>query len=244
MGNILSVLFQLLHCTNVGPYRVHFFFAFEECYQRTWWVSFVALLLIIALFSLVFIKLKRMTISERSDKRHVLNIFVSKYKSKYYYWEIVLLIKRIFIAMFATVLIVNNGITYVLFVIIIFIFIVLHRCCEPFIVTAANNMECMLLLCLCIVIMTHSVVDHQATFTNVTVSFLIMLPFILMIYCIYQFITNKKTDESSLTLLKQRIKYIILTIVWYYASFNNSNDNESVDLIPSNKRKKISKENR
>eukprot|EP01084_Bolivina_argentea_P108778 194419_1 len=112
MGNFLAVLFQLLNCTNVGPYQIHFFFGFEECYKQTWWISLIILLIIIGLFFLVFIRLKRMTIAERIDKTNLLNTFGAKYKPQYYYWEFVLLIKRIIIAMFAVSI--NNTTTHII----------------------------------------------------------------------------------------------------------------------------------
>ena len=51
IGNILSVLFKLLHCQNIGDKWHHFYFAFEECYGFTWMISMILLSVIIYIFN-------------------------------------------------------------------------------------------------------------------------------------------------------------------------------------------------
>ena len=73
LGNVLSVLFRLLHCTEIGGSTYHFYFAYEDCYGSTWIISGVLLIIIFILFSFVFIKLWRMHPSERANEEQVLS---------------------------------------------------------------------------------------------------------------------------------------------------------------------------
>ena len=56
---ILSVLFKLLHCQKIGDKTYHFYFAFEECDGFTWIISMILLIVIIFIFSMIFIKIKK-----------------------------------------------------------------------------------------------------------------------------------------------------------------------------------------
>ena len=44
IGNILSVLFKLLHCQKIEDDTYHFYFAFEQCFGRTWIISMVIMI--------------------------------------------------------------------------------------------------------------------------------------------------------------------------------------------------------
>lgn len=41
VGNILSVLFKLLHCQSVGDKKYYLYFAYEQCFGRTWIISWL-----------------------------------------------------------------------------------------------------------------------------------------------------------------------------------------------------------
>eukprot|EP01084_Bolivina_argentea_P221126 374600_1 len=40
IGKVLDILFRLLNCKKIGNKYYHFYFAFEECFQATWILSF------------------------------------------------------------------------------------------------------------------------------------------------------------------------------------------------------------
>ena len=101
IGKILQILFTLLNCSKVGNYTVHFYFGYEKCYKITWFLSFISLILIIFTFIWFFIKLRKTNIIQRQNKDYILNQFISKYKPQFYYWEFIIFIRRIIIAMFA-----------------------------------------------------------------------------------------------------------------------------------------------
>ena len=151
VGNILTVLFKLLHCQTIGDKTYHFYFAFEECYGFTWIISMISLIVIIFIFSMIFIKLKKMTVIERQKRDYILSAFVTKYKPNYYYWEYIIFIRRICIAMFSVS--VTDGNNYErIFILIMFLFLFAQYRCEPFIIDAGNVMEFILLSCFIFVI--------------------------------------------------------------------------------------------
>ena len=79
IGNVLSVLFKFMNCHQIEDEAYHFYFADEQCYASTWWISLIVLLVIVLIFLTIFIILWRMNPSYRQEKGHVLSGFVSKY---------------------------------------------------------------------------------------------------------------------------------------------------------------------
>ena len=83
VGNMLSVVLRLMNCQAVGPhFSVHFYFGDEECYGERWVMSLVCLLLLMAIFVLVFVRLRRLDVAQRQSKSHALNTFVARYKPR------------------------------------------------------------------------------------------------------------------------------------------------------------------
>eukprot|EP01084_Bolivina_argentea_P240169 403555_1 len=221
IGNILTVLFRLMHCQKVGSFIVHYYFD-EHCYQMTWILSLISLLLIIGIFCMIFIKIKKMGHAQRANEENTWNTLIEKFSPQCYWWENVLFIRRICIALFS--ISVNDPASQVVFIFIIFIFIGLQKKYEPFIIHAANQTECWLLRSLIIVIVMESLHSLNPTFKNVVTSCLILLPFCFIQYYIYLFVKHKNKeyeDIISLSLLKQRIKYLYFCIILYYLPIKN-----------------------
>eukprot|EP01084_Bolivina_argentea_P041668 76908_1 len=195
IGNVMTVLFQLMNCQKLGTISVHTFFGNEHCYTSTWIVSFLCLMLIIIIFFMIFWRLKKIGIEERNNKDNVLNTFVSKYKPRYFYWEFVIFIRRICVAMFTVSI--TDDTSRIIFIITIITFTIFQRNCKPFIVHSSNKLEFILLSCLSIVIMSHSLSSVNGTFNNVITSIFIILPILIMIYYIFVFVTNTQTNKWS-----------------------------------------------
>ena len=84
-------------------------------------------------------RLRYLSSSERQNKNNILSVFTSRYKPQYFYWEFIIFIRRICIAMFSVTSINDNW--TVAFIIIMFIFLFFQYQCQPFIINAANKME-------------------------------------------------------------------------------------------------------
>ena len=198
VGNILSVLFKLLHCINITSSHsppVHFYFAYEQCYGITWIISLICLIIIIASFSFIFTILRKMDPKERANKKNILSSFVSKYKPQFYYWEFIVLFRRIFIAMFSVYI--DYPMFIFLFALTIICFIWIHNKCEPFIIQEANDLEEILLGCLVLIIVLQALSTMNNEVKSVIVSILIFLPFILAVYYIYTFIKKREYKYKS-----------------------------------------------
>ena len=101
IGKIMDILFPLLNCQTIGDDEVHYYFGYETCYGTTWILSLIVLMLIIASFSVVFIRIRFILIEDRQDSTKAIHALVKKYKPQYYYWEYVTFIRRIIIALFS-----------------------------------------------------------------------------------------------------------------------------------------------
>ena len=101
IGKILDVLFRIMNCQSVGNQVVQFYFGYEHCYGSS-------LIFTFAIFSIGFAKIRFMTISQRQNESGAVYVLTNKYKPQYYYWEYILFIRRLIIALFAVSV---NGIT-------------------------------------------------------------------------------------------------------------------------------------
>ena len=184
IGKILDILFKLLSCQQIGNLTVHFYFPSEECYGTSWILALLSLLFVIITFGLIFVRLRFMTDSDRQSKTLHLHSIISRYKPQFYYWEGVIFIRRIIIAVFAVS--VSDIISKFIFMAIIMIFIQLQNVYNPFLVHAGNRMEQILLLFLLFIISTQIASDAMDyTFLNVVISLLIIIPLPLLLYFIY-----------------------------------------------------------
>ena len=141
-------------------------------------------------FSVIFVKLRKMDATDRENKDNIFSLFVSKYKPQFYYWEFVLFLRRVLVAMFSVYI--YNQMLIFAFVAIIGIFLLIHFRCQPFIMQSANNLEAILLFGLILVIVLQGLEAVNDELKAVILSILIFLPFVLAIYFIYRFI---KSDE-------------------------------------------------
>ena len=176
-----------MNCTQIGSKSFHFYFEYEQCYGLTWILSFI--------FSIIFMKLKRMNDTQRGNKNNILNSFVCKYKPQFYYWEYIIFIRRIFIALFSVS--VSDGMLTFIFVIILLLFLLVHIEYEPFLIHGANKLEGILLCCLISVVVLQGLSSIKNGFKSIIISLFIFIPFILVIYYIYKFVKIGKNREEN-----------------------------------------------
>ena len=86
-----------------------------------------------------------MTVIQRQN-RIILSAFVTKYKPNYFYWEYIIFVRRICIAMFSVS--VSNNNYKIIFILIMFAFLFAQNRCEPFIIDAVGIilLSCLFLL--------------------------------------------------------------------------------------------------
>ena len=196
ISSILAVLFRLLHCQTIGASTYHFYFAYEQCYGATWMMALLSLILIVASFSFIFIKLRKMTIVDRQNPGNGLSSLMTKFKPQYYYWEFVLFMRRIIIAFFAASAFDNNY--KLVFIIILSVFLYLQHEYQPFITYQGNKMEFILLRCLIFVVVLDMTSFINSTFEQILIASSIIFEFILFAYLMirYAFSSKLKTSEK------------------------------------------------
>eukprot|EP01083_Nonionella_stella_P307801 1083224_1 len=234
IGNILSVIFRLMHCQLVGPFYVHYYFGNETCYQMTWILCLLCLLSLIAVFVVMMLQLKKLGHNERSNEESMWNVFVNKYKPQCFWWEFVLFMRRIAVALFSVSF--GDINSRIVFVVVILVFMGMQFKYEPFIVHSANEMELWLLSGVIVVIVmeavTHINMDTYDTFRSVMIVVLILLPFGLMLYYIARFVRHKRRDDLSIHSLKERVKYLLFYVIMYYAKSRTRNvQTEIMDVV-------------
>ena len=134
---------------------------------------------------------------ERQKRGHILSSFIANYKPQYYYWECIIFLRRICIAMFSVSATDNNY--TICFILIMYIFLFCQYRYQPFIIHSVNTMEFILLSCISFVIVLESISFINYTLKHVLISFLIIFPFILFFYFIikYQKINISKNQNDS-----------------------------------------------
>ena len=140
VGQILSITFQLLACRNIGKNKsVHYFFGSEECYGTIWIASFISLMLVILAFIMLFVVIcfhKRSVIKQQgrrssinTQKKLYFYSVVQTYKDEYWYWELILFLRRLSFA-FVFIVFDNNNLKItmgILLVLYLFIHLIIYH---------------------------------------------------------------------------------------------------------------------
>ena len=101
VGQIVSVSFKMLNCQHVGDRLVHFYFA-EECWQSwTMGISLISLVIVLVIFIALLVVLWRTDPRNRQDQDYPLRSLCKYYTVDCYYWEFVMLIRRLSITSYA-----------------------------------------------------------------------------------------------------------------------------------------------
>merc|ERR1712228_152826 len=188
VGNIFDVLFRLMHCQSVGGDEYHFYFGYEKCYGKTWILAVLILFAIILTFIILIIKLYRMEETERMDPKNPYSTIAKKYKPNYFWWELILLSRRIMIAGFS-VSVTNNELKF-LFIGMMIVFLQLHDNYKPFAIHEANRLESVLLSFFILVPVAQSAYKLNWVFVNVFLSFCMILPVGIILFYSCSFIKH------------------------------------------------------
>ena len=183
-GKVLDTLFKVLSCQSVGTQSVHFYFGFEACYGTTWIVALSILVLIIVSFGSVFIYGRRLTVEQRADRNMFIFKLSKRFKPEYWYWEFVIFVRRMIIALFAVGI---PGVVYKLvFLVLMMVFIVIQWKVAPFVSTETNQAEFVLLCALPIVITAQilmMITDYMFPVFVLSLAVLLPIPLLMGFVC-------------------------------------------------------------
>eukprot|EP01084_Bolivina_argentea_P000382 726_1 len=234
ISQMLSIIFKFLSCAPVGEKSYHFYFSSEECHGIYFYFALFSLICIILIFCALFFKLSRMDVMYRQTEDNPLNVFVKSYNISHWWWEFVILTRRIILIFIVTVF--KTNISLLILIFILGIFLILQNKYKPFIMDEVNEAEEILLLVLIFALSTHTtlatnVQSDEYTLAYILFTFFIIIPFILLVYYVWLSIKKIKNETlqndslQKLEIFKQRIKYFFLSIiVWYSMSNSSKND--------------------
>eukprot|EP01084_Bolivina_argentea_P022143 41155_1 len=189
VGQILAVCFKLLTCRKVGSIRVHFYFGSELCnyfQTETTIVAIIIIFVVVVIFFIMWIQLYLETQEEREDPNYYLNQLCKYYKPDCYYWEFLILTRRIIIALFAVFY------TWIWFrivlITVLLIFLGLQYKFQPFRAVEANFAESMSLGCLIIVVGIESIMTQNNSLIEpaaIIITLFIIVPIITVIIFLF-----------------------------------------------------------
>eukprot|EP01083_Nonionella_stella_P000003 3_1 len=200
-SQILSILFKLLNCQQVGELLVHFYFGVEQCFTSwTMTISLICLGIMVLFFGgMFYIVYRYFTPKDRENPNFALNNFCKYYKPECYYWEWLVLLRRTLISAYAilytwtwypSILIgINLG------------FLGLHHKYQPFRTEPANVAEywalCGVILVIAIQTTTTSVASSLNDATLVVLSLFIIVPIIAVIWYVICILKSIPTLEHE-----------------------------------------------
>ena len=213
IGCILAVIFKLLSCRNIDGIYVHYYFGDSQCFDGIWFIALFALLLIIFLWIWFDVQLYKMNAIDRSSKRgNALFQLVRAYKDKYWYWETVLLSRRLILALCVMISDEDNYLKSTL-IIFLCVYLIAHCWLKPFVHQRVNKLEteCLIILIIMLVYMNWNT-RHPKTEHNIAVLFLMaccISPILFVVYeCgrlyIHKIMNEARISEDKLVELYRR----------------------------------------
>ena len=155
-GQLFNVAFKILNCQRIGSRHFHFYFGEEECHwsSPTNLIAMSFVISILLSFGIMFIELRKQTKEHREDPDYSLNALCKYYRPQCYYWEFVILLRRITIALYA-IFWTSSWFPIVLISFLLFYLYALYKF-EPFKTKEANGAEFILMSCIIVVIFIQS----------------------------------------------------------------------------------------
>eukprot|EP01083_Nonionella_stella_P109825 320702_1 len=150
VGTICGVCFKLISCRVIGDNVVHFYFGIESCFDRTWCIALVILIVVFAVFCCLFVQLFKDRHQPQLFRRddYILEPLVIAFKTDtYWYWELVMFSRRFCIAM-VNVVTQNEVNAHNLLFTSMLVYLVLQVKCNPFKIHQVNTLEAVCLFCL------------------------------------------------------------------------------------------------
>jgi len=181
----------------------------EKCYDNVWFGSFCSLTVIVILFLFVLFRLSRLTPRQRNSRSSEFISLTRPYSQECWYWEFVILSRRLLIALITTISYVNSNFLNLSLISVLSCYLGLHVYKKPFLHTRNNRLES---LCLFFLINISTAVnlttlkDTQSLFIKWFLVICILTPFIIFGYHVitlwyaeenkYKKITMRKTTST------------------------------------------------
>ena len=127
MGSIINHLFKILACKQIGNITVHYYAGSHECFGTIWWCALICIILIIIFWFTIWYKLYYMTYIERQQSSSIHHrSIISPYKDNRWYWEFILISRRISIAAFVTFKFLHEDYSHLILCILLIFYLIIH----------------------------------------------------------------------------------------------------------------------
>eukprot|EP01083_Nonionella_stella_P274686 932563_1 len=192
IGKILQVIFKILSCKNIGnDINIHFYFAYSECYDISWWLSLVSLSIIVGIFAIFFTSLYKMDPHYRYSPDCHLVSFTKSYCDRYWYFEFFILFRRIILALLIVISYSDQQYADLVVIVFLAICVCINERLQPFIHRYVNTMET---ICLCNLIFI--IFIKNTTISNDIITLFILLP--LFVLTLFMFLYRKCPSQRPL----------------------------------------------
>eukprot|EP01083_Nonionella_stella_P187699 690323_1 len=218
IGAVLSLCFKLLTCITLSDHKiVHFYEGNVDCFSGYWITALLVIcVVIIPFFATIFIKIYKQSSVVRQSGDNVYRKFVKSYTKQYWFWEYVILLRRVFIALFTAVQYVgikqNSSYISLTLAIVLFVFTLMQTGYTPFIYSRVNRLETICLCCLfASFIAIHFISLQNDEFLSIFIGICILIPLLIFFYYIFKMVlccgSYKKLNTKDVKVQKmlQRI---------------------------------------
>eukprot|EP01083_Nonionella_stella_P189601 701462_1 len=183
VGNIISTMLKILACSYVDGEYVHFYSGDEACFGPFWWFAFACVFVIVIFWIVVWFKLYKTKEEERGSRSATLRAVTKNYKHNEWYWEFVLLSRRIIISVMVTIQYIEYDVIQYLLLCIVFLYSVAHCLYYPFTYNRANRMETLCLFFLFVALTTTIFEFHleHPKYISIVMSLIVVAPLVVLI---------------------------------------------------------------
>eukprot|EP01083_Nonionella_stella_P005898 17022_1 len=209
IGSVLAVIFKLLSCRTIDDgVTVHYYYGNKECFDGLWILSLCGLIIIGVVWCIFDVLLWRMHDERQRKIENNLFTLVKDYKPAYWYWESVLLSRRLIVALFAIANDVNNILNDTM-TILLCIFLILQVWKQPFKYKRVNRLEsvCILILITVVTFVNNDYVDRSMLW-GIFLFICILLPILFVFYEFFGMCMHYMIDPTEIP--KEKIRKIEL----------------------------------
>eukprot|EP01083_Nonionella_stella_P216568 778290_1 len=214
VGQVLSVLLQLLACRQMASgVVVHFFFGDHKCYEWIWILCAASLAMVFVsfciLFSSIYMHRKKVKPNDDNFKRMYYYPVSWSYSDPYWFWESILFVRR---SVFAIVFIVfdSNNLKMIIGIMLI-IYLYIHTFAHPFKAKDVNILEGYLIGTAALIIFI-DIGSSDILFQNITISLLILFPLAWFMYFV---VSRRKALDNRTSVDSDELHDLRTSVVAY-----------------------------
>eukprot|EP01083_Nonionella_stella_P190107 704238_1 len=197
VGNCISNILKVLACSQIGSVMVHFYGGFLECFGFVWCIALIAMIIIIVFWIWIGLRLYKMDSKTRHSRQSSFRAITKPYGTEYWYWEIMLISRRVLIASLVTFQYFSlYTVQYVLLILLV-IYFGIHIHFKPYKYKRANNMESLCMFMLILGLSSLIFGFHVSILMSIAVISPILCFVIYVIVAIKHCVDVKKMDEMS-----------------------------------------------